>query len=73
MSETRRYVNKIEEKTYINIGIQTEKDQIADVAMWHIIETGMGLKISIYLKNILRLEGYDIPIVIYTEDINRKY
>lgn len=32
--------------------------------MWYIIETGLGLKIPAYLKNIMRLEGYDTSIVI---------
>lgn len=32
--------------------------------MWYIIETGLGLKIPAYLKNIMRLESYDTPTVI---------
>ncbi|XP_067210203.1 uncharacterized protein [Linepithema humile] len=59
----------INEKIYVSVGIQTEtqeEDQIAMdvVAMWHIIETGMGLKVPVYLKNIMRLEGYDTTIAI---------
>lgn len=47
------------------------RPRMIKLRMWHIIETGMGLKVPIYLKNILRLGGYDAPIAIYTEDINR--
>lgn len=32
--------------------------------MWHIIETGIGQKVPVYLKNIMRLEGYDTTITI---------
>ncbi|XP_024887128.1 uncharacterized protein LOC112464402 [Temnothorax curvispinosus] len=32
--------------------------------MWHIIKKGMGLNIPVYLKNIMRLKGYDTPIAI---------
>lgn len=37
---------------------------MATATMWHMIETGMGLKVPVYLKNIMRLEGYDTPIAI---------
>lgn len=54
-------------KIYISVGTQTEsqeKSQTDTIAMWHIIETGIGLKVPVYLKNIMRLEGYDTSIVI---------
>lgn len=52
-------------KIYVSVGTQTEtqeEDQI--VTMWHLIETGIGQKVPIYLKNIMRLEGYDTIITI---------
>lgn len=69
----------INKKIYVDSETQTEtqeKSQIvtAAVTMWHIIETEMGLKVPVYLKNIMRLEGYDTTVAIQrmsAEDIEK--
>lgn len=57
----------INKEIYVSVGTQTktqEEDQTATATMWHIIETGIGLKVPVYLKNIMRLEGYNTTIAI---------
>lgn len=62
-----KYGAVINKRIYISVGTQTEtqeEGQTATIAMWHIIETEIGLKVSVYLKNIMHLEGYDTSIAI---------
>ncbi|CAL1671797.1 unnamed protein product [Lasius platythorax] len=62
-----KYGAVINKKIYIIVRTQTEtqeEGQTATIAMWHIKERGIGLKVSVYLKNIMRLERYDTAIAI---------
>lgn len=62
-----KYGAVINKRIYISVGTQTqtqEEGQTVTIAMWHIIETEIGLKVPVYLKNIMHLEGYDTSIAI---------
>jgi len=62
-----KYGAVINKKIYTNVGTQTEtqeEDQTDTITMWHIIEKGIGQKVPVYLRNIMRLEGYDSAVTI---------